>query len=623
MVAKLKSSFLKNSFQLFCSKINNTSHHNLNSNSSAAPLNQRHKHQNDNTSRSNSNGINNNKQKGNSVLKDDSFIENNSNNSSKNKKNGRSSSAFSTSDSSSKIDFLKKSESFHSDPNKPHIAAIQTLTSPTSLASNIDTATGNTESNRSKSNTIKEKIENNSGSNSNNVNMRKHRSKSTSNPNYFEPNPNRYSYPTKLINSKEMQQDDYYEINGASNSLTPSIDLDIKSIAPQTTIELNTNTNSISSTNSSSSSSSPSSVSSSSNFVTSVNTNSISTLTNRNTKSSLYSKNTKSIAELKLAKKLQLMKQNEANLNNNNNNNNNNINYNINLANAQSQANSTPMSGILSRNSLLINSHNSNNNKNFNNEINKKTNGDFLTRLNGHLFMKSSSNVNATGNESTHDRRINMTTSHKKVVRFADSLGLELENIITLNNSSDTSISSKRRYRLNPNQQISQSKQQPQQHQQSIPNNANISRINQFECENSNDTCLYDDIINQIALGTDNRSRYSSHCQTMQNKVSKPIYFNEPLVDSNNNYNNNNNNNNNSSHNNINNSKRYVLPSPSQQHYLNNNVSESAAELNKMVHSWSNKNSTNLQNAQNQSVSSSNITTITTRLNNGKLESEV
>lgn len=261
-----------------------------------------------------------------------------------------------------------------------------------------------------------------------------------------------------------------------------------------------------------SSSSSPSSVSSN-------------TEDNKSNSKSLY-KNGKSITELKQAKKMHLMKQLE-----------------------QQQMNQSQVDSNYSR--VISN--------------NIKLNGDFLTRLNEQLLISKSSNVN---NNNMNNKRNLFNNSNrqvnKKVVRFADSLGLELENVIQLNSDSSLNIHNiNNRHKVKINHNLSQ-----YAHQKFI-NQKFINQNNQFESENTNELCMYDEIINQTKYNNssnDNRSRYSSHYKSMQFEPSKK--------------------------------HEYLYP--------NNNCN-----LNK----WP----TNTNNNNN----SSNITTITTRLNNGKLESEV
>lgn len=292
------------------------------------------------------------------------------------------------------------------------------------------------------------------------------------------PAANRYSYPSDQI----AESNDYYDNAQILLATKTKADLVINSA-----------------------SSSPSSNSSSSIIQTNL------------VKNGLYNtKNSKSIAELKLAKKLQLMKQAES------------LQQHQLQQQAQKQLIITP--GILVKT-----------NSSYLNQI--KKNGDFLTRLNDQLFMKNSHSNN-------NIQRFYTSTNAKKVVRFADSLGLELENIIQLNPTTDHS---KRKFRINP------ASNYYYESEQKIVQNVNNS-LNQFETSKNGEKCLYDEIINKLQFVGDNRSRYSTHYQTMQQQ-------------------------------------------PQQ---LNDNLK------------WSNS-TANLVN----STQSSNITTITTRLNNGKLESEV
>lgn len=407
MVAKLKSSFLKNSFQLFC-------HKNLfqnNNNNNATTTN------NKPTTKSNKRSVSSNNAK--PTLPTSELNEK--------KKTLRSSSA-STTNTQRSDQNIKKSESFQS--------------------TEMDQIT-----------------------------LRNKRS-NTSILNNEYPAANRYSYPSDQI----AESNDYYDNAQILLATKTKADLVINSA-----------------------SSSPSSNSSSSIIQTNL------------VKNGLYNtKNSKSIAELKLAKKLQLMKQAES------------LQQHQLQQQAQKQLIITP--GILVKT-----------NSSYLNQI--KKNGDFLTRLNDQLFMKNSHSNN-------NIQRFYTSTNAKKVVRFADSLGLELENIIQLNPTTDHS---KRKFRINP------ASNYYYESEQKIVQNVNNS-LNQFESSNNGEKCLYDEIINKLQFVGDNRSRYSTHYQTMQQQ-------------------------------------------PQQ---LNDNLK------------WSNS-TANLVN----STQSSNITTITTRLNNGKLESEV
>lgn len=400
MVAKLKSSFLKNSFQLFC-------HKNLFQNNNNATTTN-----NKPTTKSNKRSVSSNNAK--PTLPSSELNEK--------KKTLRSSSASTNTQRSDQN--IKKSESFQS--------------------TEMDQIT-----------------------------LRNKRS-NTSILNNEYPAANRYSYPSDQI----AESNDYYDNAQILLAAKTKADLVINSA-----------------------SSSPSSNSSSSIIQTNL------------VKNGLYNtKNSKSIAELKLAKKLQLMKQTESLQQ---------------QQQAQKQLIITP--GILVKT-----------NSSYLNQI--KKNGDFLTRLNDQLFMKNSHSNN-------NIQRFYTSTNAKKVVRFADSLGLELENIIQLNPTTDHS---KRKFRINP------ASNYYYESEQKIAQNVNNS-LNQFETSNNEEKCLYDEIINKLQFVGDNRSRYSTHYQTMQ-----------------------------------------------QQQQLNDNLK------------WSNS-TANLVN----STQSSNITTITTRLNNGKLESEV
>ena len=243
-------------------------------------------------------------------------------------------------------------------------------------------------------------------------------------------------------------------------------------------------------------------------------------------------------------------------------------------------------------------------------------------------------NNNDNSNESHENCRFsNNNMNAKKVVRFADSLGLELESIITLHQM-DTNIN-RRRVKLNANSQanVYQYKNYAYSTTRANTDKFNFAKphvatsgvyyadmlrhnaenetrkyfnANQFEAGN-NGPCLYDEIINKLAYENASKYRYSSsfennskkfHAYENNNEQADTI-GNKGLMPGN------------SSGTNL----TYYQHPNYRLNSDNNNEYNASMKPTLFVRSNNNMNASSPLSAQN--------ITITTRINNGKLESEV
>ena len=240
---------------------------------------------------------------------------------------------------------------------------------------------------------------------------------------------------------------------------------------------------------------------------------------------------------------------------------------------------------------------------------------------------------NNNSNESHENSRFsNNNINAKKVVRFADSLGLELESIITLHQM-DTNIN-RRRVKLNANSQPNMFQYKNYAYSTTRANtdkfnfakpNVTTSGVyyadmlrhnaenetrkyfnaNQFEAGN-NGPCLYDEIINKLAYENASKYRYSSSFENNSKKFH--AYENNEQADT------------------IGN--KVLMPGSSSSTNLtyyqqpnyrfnsdNNNEYNASMKPTLFVRGNNNINASSPLSTQN--------ITITTRINNGKLESEV
>lgn len=265
------------------------------------------------------------------------------------------------------------------------------------------------------------------------------------------------------------------------------------------------------------------------------------------------------------------------------------------------------------------------------------------------------SKKNLSKSSILHDK--SSSNYEKKVVRFADSLGLELESIITLHQSDSGPRrrvirvnNPQQNHYINPNMMlpkkslayttngpekfnftkvynakpsysnIAQFQIEKNLRRQDHPPRRYLESVNQFE--DPNGPCLYDDIINKIAFSSDNSTsnqyRYPSRSfHDYENEMNKNIQSNRIYMSSSDKNINehlrgqmtNGNNNSNNGH----------LP-----YYLLNKgqYSNSSDAINRQQQQQQPRHG----NVKNMNSSGSNIPpniTITTRINNGKLESEV
>jgi hypothetical protein len=369
---------------------------------------------------------------------------------------------------------------------------------------------------------------------------------------------------------------------------------------------------------------------------------------NESSNSSLY--RNQSIATLKLAKKIQQMNKTNANPN---------PQPAINTNNVNSSTNSKTADSEISKSGTL-------------NTILKQSNG--LNRNNSAKLFSSSHFHKASkifkGSNNEPNRRSFSASNAKKVVRFADALGLELESTITLNQMDYIPI---RRLKQNganttPNSFSNYNVYQNSFNYNGNFNNNNNNNFSEFIEKDFYKNKDYDDLLNKILIGSLNNTNSenklindyenspvevnnsSREKTSFKNSVNVQSYFN--LLDENSNNKNINdvntlsNNLNqikirNSNANNINTINITSSSSSDQESnssdstnsnrlinhfYINNNNNSSSQRLSnsnngsiKIINRQPNINNVNISNSNNNAQ---NIK-ITTRINNGKLESEV
>ena len=293
-------------------------------------------------------------------------------------------------------------------------------------------------------------------------------------------------------------------------------------------------------------------------------------------------------------------------------------------------------------------------------------NGDLSNKLetnqNNRIFKSSLTNTNFNSNNNESNRRSFSAVNSKKVVRFADALGLELENIITLNQMDANTVRKLKLVRnLNPNLNLYQNYVYASNNNNNIIlNNMNnavysvgdsnysdfmryqdiLGEKNNRKClennnnnsvnNNQNNICVYDDILNSVAY--DNKIGINIKI----NKVNSNLIDNGEIISNGegNSASINNlsmnyylNDGNTSSHRLFKQRKNGLLnsiPGPISKLAVNSKQNSSySMNLSQLCTDIDNANINKVLRPTNNGLNTSQNITITTRINNGKLESEV